>query len=62
MTVLHTGSSKKFASGWQSIFGNTTAKKAAGKKKSPAAGKPAAKAGGKLKKKPGGARKKVKRR
>jgi hypothetical protein len=61
MTILHSGSSKKFASGWQSIFEKAGAKKAAGKKKSPAAGKPAAKPGGKLKKKPSGARKKVKR-
>ncbi|HEV7222987.1 MAG TPA: hypothetical protein VGN42_09825 [Pirellulales bacterium] len=61
MTILHSGSSKKFASGWQSIFEKAAAKKAAGKKKSPAAGKPAAQAGGKVKKKTSLARKKAKR-
>jgi hypothetical protein len=53
MTVLHSGSNKKFASGWQSIFEKSAAKKAAGKKKSPVAGKPVAKSGGKLKKSAG---------
>ena len=63
MTVLHTGSTKKFASGWESIFDksaakNAAAKKSAAKKASPAAGKPAAKGAPKLKKKAAGADKK----
>lgn len=67
MTVLHTGSTKKFATGWDSIFDksaarksatNKSAKKAPAKKASPAAGKPAAKMATKVKKKDAGADKK----
>ena len=62
MTVLHTGSTKKFVSGWESIFDKSakrkSAKKASAKKASPAAGKPAAKAATKVKKKDAGADKK----
>lgn len=71
MTVLHTGSTKKFAVGWESIFDKAakkkSAKKASAKRASPAAGKPAAKTATKVKKKDAGvdkksaARKKAKR-
>ena len=68
MTVLHTGSTQKFATGWESIFDKSaarksaakkTAKKAPVKKASPAAGKPAAKRASKVKKKTAGADKKL---
>jgi hypothetical protein len=44
MTVLHTGSTKKFAEGWQAIFS-----KSSGKKKSAAGNKASASAKGKKK-------------
>ena len=62
MTVLHTGSTKRFATGWESIFEKSakkaSAKKASAKQASPAAGKPAAKTATKVKKKVAGADKK----
>ena len=59
MTVLHSGSTMKFAAGWESIFDKSAAKKtAAGKRKSPVAGKPAVASGAKVKKKAAGADKK----
>jgi len=54
MTVLHTGSTKKFSANWSNIFGGGKAAKAAVPAKSPASddAKPAKKAATKAKAKP----------
>lgn len=46
MTVLHSGSTKKYAANWENIFaGKATRKKPAPTARKPAARKPAAKKG-----------------
>jgi hypothetical protein len=51
VSVVHAGTSKKYASGWESIFGGSTGKKSSAKKSAKAVKKSSAKKAAPAKKK-----------